>query len=129
MIIYLLLIIPLFLISCKKEDNDIPISLNTVDINAINNNKLLQIIDDDSLDGGIYLIQTKSNQYVYFNGNKIGEVTSGSIAPSLNKNIGLGYILEENNLQISDKIQILIRNKLYNAEIVKIPFVKKRYKK
>lgn len=66
---------------------------------------------------------------IYFNGNKIGEVTSGSVAPSLNKNIGLGYILEENNLQISDKIQILIRNKLYNAEIVKIPFVKKRYKK
>ena len=72
MIIYLLLIIPLFLISCKKEDNDIPISLNTVDINAINNNKLLQIIDDDSLDGGIYLIQTKSNQYVYFNGSEKG---------------------------------------------------------
>ena len=72
MIIYLLLIIPLFLISCKKEDNDIPISLNTVDINAINNNKLLQIIDDDSLDGGIYLIQTKSNQYIYFNGNEKG---------------------------------------------------------
>ena len=112
MIIYLLLIIPLFLISCKKEDNDIPISLNTVDINAINNNKLLQIIDDDSLDGGIYLIQTKSNQYIYFNGNEKGYnnisctlnnrtliITANTEDNNKNKKL---YLINQKNITSSD---------------------------
>lgn len=119
MIIYLLLIIPLFLISCKKEDNDIPISLNTVDINAINNNKLLQIIDDDSLDGGIYLIQTKSNQYVYFNGNKKGYnnisctldnktlIITANTEENKNKKL---YLINQKNITSSDE-----KNQFYDT--------------
>ena len=120
MIIYLLLIIPLFLISCKKEDNDIPISLNTVDINAINNNKLLQIIDDDSLDGGIYLIQTKSNQYVYFNGNEKGYnnisctlnnrtliITANTEDNNKNKKL---YLINQKNITSSDE-----KNQFYDT--------------
>lgn len=120
MIIYLLLIIPLFLISCKKEDNDIPISLNTVDINAINNNKLLQIIDDDSLDGGIYLIQTKSNQYIYFNGNEKGYnnisctlnnrtliITANTEDNNKNKKL---YLINQKNITSSDE-----KNQFYDT--------------
>ena len=120
MIIYLLLIIPLFLISCKKEDNDIPISLNTVDINAINNNKLLQIIDDDSLDGGIYLIQTKSNQYIYFNGSEKGYnnisctlnnrtliITANTEDNNKNKKL---YLINQKNITSSDE-----KNQFYDT--------------
>lgn len=120
MIIYLLLIIPLFLISCKKEDNNIPISLNTVDINAINNNKLLQIIDDDSLDGGIYLIQTKSNQYIYFNGNEKGYnnisctlnnrtliITANTEDNNKNKKL---YLINQKNITSSDE-----KNQFYDT--------------
>lgn len=120
MIIYLLLIIPLFLISCKKEDNDIPISLNTVDINALNNNKLLQIIDDDSLDGGIYLIQTKSNQYIYFNGNEKGYnnisctlnnrtliITANTEDNNKNKKL---YLINQKNITSSDE-----KNQFYDT--------------
>ena len=60
---------------------------------------------------------------IYLNGKKIGVVTSGSISPTLNVNIGLGYIDEP--LKIDDEIQIMIRGKLYSAKIVKRPFVEK----
>lgn len=60
---------------------------------------------------------------IYLDGKKIGVVTSGSISPTLNVNIGLGYIDEP--LKIDDEIQIMIRGKLYSAKITKRPFVQK----
>ena len=56
-------------------------------------------------------------------GTKIGEVTSGTMAPSLSKGIGMGYI--PNDLKsIGTKIYIQIRKKLIPATIVKLPFYK-----
>jgi aminomethyltransferase len=60
---------------------------------------------------------------IYLDGEKIGVVTSGSISPTLNVNIGLGYI--DKPLKTDDEIQIMIRGKLYSAKIVKRPFVEK----
>ncbi len=56
-------------------------------------------------------------------GNIIGIVTSGTMAPSLNKAIGLGYITEENS-PTGTEIFIQIRNKPVAATIVKTPFYK-----
>ena len=61
---------------------------------------------------------------IYVNGNKTGYVTSGSMAPALNKNIGLGYIQKEFASE-GAKINIKVRNEFVNAEIVKIPFIGK----
>ncbi len=62
---------------------------------------------------------------IYDNKNtKIGVVTSGSISPVLNKNIGLGYVTKENS-EPGNIIKIKIRNDFVNSEIVKIPFVSK----
>lgn len=56
-------------------------------------------------------------------GTKIGEVTSGTMAPSLSKGIGMGYV--PNDLKsIGTKIYIQIRKKLIPATIVKLPFYK-----
>ncbi|RZP17381.1 MAG: glycine cleavage system aminomethyltransferase GcvT [Flavobacteriales bacterium] len=56
-------------------------------------------------------------------GTKIGEVTSGTMAPSLSKGIGMGYV--PNDLKsIGTKIYIQIRKKLMPATIVKLPFYK-----
>jgi aminomethyltransferase len=55
---------------------------------------------------------------------KIGVVTSGSISPILNKNIGLGYVTKENS-EPGNIIKIKIRNDFVNSEIVKIPFISK----
>ena len=57
-------------------------------------------------------------------GKKIGEVTSGTMSPSLNKGIGLGYVptvfADEGSL-----INIQIRKNAIPAKIVKLPFYKK----
>lgn len=56
-------------------------------------------------------------------GNKIGRVTSGTMAPSLNKGIGMGYVTIENSAP-GTEIFIQIRNKPVAATIVKTPFYK-----
>ena len=65
---------------------------------------------------------------VYYNNEKIGIVTSGGISPTRGDNIGLAYVKTIDNLAVGSTIQIMIREKLYNAQIVKRPFVEKRNK-
>ena len=63
--------------------------------------------------------------YEIYDGNgKIGHVTSGSMSPCLNKNIGLGYV-ETKYSTAGTKIKIKVRNDFIEAEVVKIPFVGK----
>ena len=86
--------------------------------------------------------QIARNGYeVYIDNKKVGVVTSGAPSPTLGKNIGFCMIEFENlpsdlvaklnNIKesIGTPIQIMVRNKLYNARIVKKPFIKKNYKK
>lgn len=65
---------------------------------------------------------------VYYNNEKIGQVTSGGISPIRGENIGLAYIKNLDNLSVGSTIQIMVREKLHDAEIVKRPFVKKNNK-
>jgi aminomethyltransferase len=58
---------------------------------------------------------------VYAGNEKIGEVTSGGISPTLKKNIGLALIATA-HAKIGAKIEIQIRDKHYPALIVKKPF-------
>lgn len=78
---------------------------------------------------------------VFIEGRECGVVTSGSISPILGKCIGfclISFTGENANLatslntkekSIGTDIQIMVRNKLYNAKIVKKPFVDKKYVK
>jgi aminomethyltransferase len=56
-------------------------------------------------------------------GHPIGEVTSGTMSPSLGKGIGLGYVPSSLSVPGSD-LYIRIRNKLVKAQVVKPPFLK-----
>ena len=56
-------------------------------------------------------------------GETIGEVTSGTQSPMLNKGIGLGYVKAEYSAPGSE-IYIKIRNKAVKAGVVKLPFYK-----
>jgi len=58
------------------------------------------------------------------NGNTIGEVTSGTQSPSLNKAIGMGYVKTEFS-KPDTEIFILIREKPIKAKVVTLPFLKK----
>ena len=57
------------------------------------------------------------------NGNKIGEVTSGTMSPSLGIGIGLGYV-PPILTDIGSKIHIQIRKNAVPATVVKLPFYK-----
>ena len=79
---------------------------------------------------------------VFIEGIECGVVTSGAPSPTLGKNIGFcmiefeklnndDLVLKLNNIEqsLGMTMQIMVRNKLYNAKIVKKPFVQKKYNK
>lgn len=65
---------------------------------------------------------------IYFNGEKVGHVTSGCVSPSTGKNIALGYVKNLKEICTDATVQVMIREKLHDAKIVKRPFVQKRNK-
>jgi aminomethyltransferase len=77
--------------------------------------KLVGFILDDRM-------VARHGQEVYSGDKKIGVVTSGSLSPMLNKNIGLAYIDKGFN-KIGTPIEILLRDKRLKATIVKTPFL------
>jgi len=56
-------------------------------------------------------------------GQVIGEVTSGTMGPSVGKAIGMGYV-NKGFTKFDTEIYIHIRNKMLKAKIVKLPFYK-----
>jgi aminomethyltransferase len=72
---------------------------------------------DKGIARGHYEIQNEK-------GEKIGEVTSGTISPTLNIGVGMGYVNTE-YAQEGTEIFINIRNKAHKAKVAKIPFLKK----
>jgi len=66
----------------------------------------------------------RDHQDVVINGERVGQVTSGSPAPFLKKNIGLAYVPIE-FANVGQQIQIDVRGKLVGAQIVKTPFYKR----
>jgi len=56
-------------------------------------------------------------------GNPIGVVTSGTMAPSLGKAIAMGYV-DRPHFKEGSEVNIIIRNKVLPAQVVKFPFFK-----
>ena len=77
--------------------------------------KLVVFIVDDRM-------VARHGQEVYSGDKKIGVVTSGSLSPVLNKNIGLAYIDNGYN-KTGTQIEILIRDKKIKATVTKTPFL------
>ena len=61
-------------------------------------------------------------QVFNYKNENIGVVTSGSMSPSLNKAIGMAYVII-NETQVENKILIKVRNKYIDAKIVNLPFL------
>lgn len=55
-------------------------------------------------------------------GETIGEITSGTMSPSMNKGIALGYVALPYS-KVGTEIFVKIREKLNAAKVVKLPFV------
>jgi aminomethyltransferase len=56
----------------------------------------------------------------------IGEVTSGTLSPSLGYPIAIAYLAVAHK-EIGTKISVKIRDRLYTAEVVNTPFYKRPY--
>lgn len=65
---------------------------------------------------------------VYFNGEKAGIITSGGVSPMLNSNIAMAYVKNIKEICTGAIVQVMIREKLHDAEVVKRPFIEKRNK-
>lgn len=65
---------------------------------------------------------------IYYNGEKAGNITSGCVSPSTGKNIALAYVKNINEICTGAVIQVMIREKLHDAKVVKRPFIEKRNK-
>ncbi len=57
------------------------------------------------------------------NGTVLGQVTSGTMSPSLKKGIGMGYVASSHT-KFGTEVFVRIRNKDVPAKIVKLPFYK-----
>jgi aminomethyltransferase len=57
-----------------------------------------------------------------FDNKEIGEVTSGTLSPTLNKAIAIAYVATP-MAEVGTSLNIQIHNKLVEAKVVKTPFV------
>lgn len=69
----------------------------------------------------------RDDQEVLVDGQRVGRVTSGSPAPFLKKNIGMGYLPVEFT-NVGQEIQIDVRGRMVSARIVPTPFYKREKK-
>ncbi len=97
----------------------------TVIMNQVKNGVTRKLVGLKMVDKGI----ARHGYNVFYNNEKIGVVTSGGVSPMRGDNIALAYVKNLEDLTIGSNIQVEIREKLYNAEIVKKPFVTKNNKK
>ncbi len=58
---------------------------------------------------------------IFFEGERIGHVTSGTFSPLLQRGIGMGYV-PTGHAAIGNIVDIKVRNSLLGAEIVETPF-------
>ncbi|MGJ7921343.1 glycine cleavage system aminomethyltransferase GcvT [Neobacillus sp. LXY-4] len=64
---------------------------------------------------------------VFKDGNKIGEVTTGTQSPTLKRNIGLA-LLHAEHTHIGTELEVEIRGKRIKAQVVQTPFYKRSRK-
>ena len=91
-------------------------------MNQIKNGVDKKLIGLEMLDKNI----PRHEYEVYFNGEKVGHVTSGGVAPTAGKNIALAYVKNLPEICTDTIVQVMIREKLHDAKVVKRPFVQKR---
>jgi aminomethyltransferase len=66
----------------------------------------------------------RDDQDILIGGERVGRVTSGSPAPFLKKNIGMGYVPVEHSA-VGTTLQIDVRGRMVAAQIVPLPFYKR----
>jgi aminomethyltransferase len=82
-----------------------------------------RVVGFEMVDRGI----PRQDYEILKNGKPAGKVTSGSFSPTLKKNIGMGYVPVELAVP-GTEIEIQVRDKALKAQVVKLPFYKRKGK-
>jgi aminomethyltransferase len=83
-----------------------------------------KLIGFELVDRGV----ARAHYRILVEGQVVGEVTSGTVSPSLNKAIGLGYVGTE-WAQVGTELQIDIRGKSAHARVTSTPFYPSQVRK
>lgn len=100
-----------------KLDNDDFIGKKAL-VNSLENGLSRKLVGFELTERGI----PRQGYGIFKNETFLGNVTSGTLSPSLEKSVGLGYLSSEVD---DDTIQIQIRDTFRDAKIVNIPFYSK----
>lgn len=79
-----------------------------------------KLVGIEMIDKGI----PRTGYEVYSNGERIGEVTTGTQSPTLKKNVGLA-LLKREYIELGTEVEVQVRKKRLKAEVVKTPFYKR----
>jgi aminomethyltransferase len=83
-----------------------------------------RLVGFELIDRGV----ARSHYGILADGKRIGDVTSGTVSPSLNKAIGLGYVGAE-HAKVGTEVAIDIRGKPARARVAPTPFYPSRVRK
>jgi len=80
-----------------------------------------KIVGIEMIDRGI----PRSHYPVYVNGERIGEVTTGTQSPTLKRNVGLALI-DIAHTSVDTEVEVEIRGAMLKAKVVPTPFYKRK---
>ncbi|MFC7370423.1 glycine cleavage system aminomethyltransferase GcvT [Fictibacillus iocasae] len=103
-----------------KTDKDIPFIGQDVLARQKAEGAPRKLVGIEMIDKGI----PRTHYEVLKNGEKIGEVTTGTQSPTLKKNLGLALI-KADFAELGTEVDVQIRQKTLKAVVVKAPFYKK----
>ena len=84
------------------------------------NGPIKKLIGLELIDRGI----ARKDYEIYCSKNQIiGNITSGTMSPTLSKSIALGYVKTEYS-HIGTELYVKVRNKMLKSKVVNVPFVK-----
>jgi aminomethyltransferase len=83
-----------------------------------------RLVGLEMIDRGV----ARAHHRLLADGEVVGEVTSGTVSPSLNKSIGLGYVRTE-QAKVGTPVQVDIRGKMAQARVAATPFYPSQVRK
>jgi aminomethyltransferase len=83
-----------------------------------------RLVGLEMIDRGV----ARAHYHILVNGQVVGEMTSGTVSPSLHKAIGLGYVRTE-YAKVATALQIDIRGKPAQARVASTPFYPSQVRK
>lgn len=113
----------------NASQTDLKFAINVKDRQFIGRDAILAGRKDDSLRMRVGFVlegrrAAREDCTVVVDGNTVGEVTSGTFAPTVQKSISMGYV-DKAFADPGTKVQFDIRGKLHDGEVVELPFYKR----